>query len=285
MQAWQRSAVITEYLTHDTSLIAILVLVAVENIRLDGLEMMLSSDILSDAELSQIQQYMQKSAGKIPEINRNALHFEAVFANDTVCGFADGSISSAPEASGAEGLKNYRFLLPGLWYLANCNYRYLLEYYNVQSLCQVNAAPARSPENMLAVMLLPALNTAGETLHALEMRYQAFNILIEAEKIKRKTGKYPEKSPLTVTDHFSGGKLRYEIGSHKMREAFLRDREKVDGELFSADVSLDFRTGSVQGIAVWSIGRNRVDDRGLADITGEDGNRTDDRRALRIISE
>jgi len=284
MLAWRRSARITDYLERDTSLIAALVLIAVEEIRLNGLECLLSSRLLSDDELSEIQQDLKRGAERMPAVNRNALYYEAVNGNDFACGLVDGTICSEPDLPGAEGVKHYRFLMPGLWYLAACDYCDLLKRCNVENLDAVDGPTSYVPTNFLASLFIPALE-AGKKMHELEMRYQAFVVLIEAEKIKRKTGKYPESAPLNITDHFSGEPLRYRVGIHTVRESFLVPHEKLEGELEGAgNYDLQHRKKTVQGVAVWSVGKNEDDDDGLADTRSEYGGRTDDRRALLTIS-
>ena len=284
MQAWRRSGFITEYLDNDTSLIALLVRSAVEQIRLNSLEMMLSSNILTDDELAEIQQYLQHAAQKMPIKDRDALYFEAVFGNDAVRGLADGSMVQKTEHAGAEGIKHYRFLAPGIWYLANRNYYNLLSHYNVEKLSAVNDNIRSTPQTLLAAMLVPALGAAGERFYEIQMRYQAFNALIEAEKIKRKTGKYPEKLPLDITDHFSGKPLLYKLGKHEKREAYLKKEKHPDGAIEQGYYySTEYRIKTVYGVSVWSVGRNKTDDCGLNGM--KNGEKTDDQRALLILPE
>ena len=282
MQAWRRSGMVTEYLQHDTFLIAALVLIAVEQIRLDSLEMMLASNMLSDSELAEIQHDLRRSAARMPEINRNALYFEAVNSNDAVCGIADGTLPDA-DVVGAEGLKHYRFLAPGLWYLAARSYHDLLVRFNVKNLCRINEKKTLSLKSILSGLLMPALKTAGERMHEIEMRYRSFAALIEAEKIRRKTGRFPETLPVDATDYFSGKPLRYRVGSFRKNESFLKKEARPAGSIESGFYeTLDYREKTVQGVAVWSIGRNRVDDNGISGTKGKNDSRTDDQRALLI---
>ena len=278
MQAWRRSGMAAEYLQHDTFLIAALVLIAVEQIRLDALEMMLASNMLSDSELAEIQHGLRRSAARMPQINRNALYFEAVNSNDAVCGLADGTLVDGT-AVGSEGLTHYRFLVPGLWYLAARSYHDLIVRYNVKNLCKINEKMTMSFKNILSGMLIPALRTSGERMHDIEMRYRSFAALIEAEKIKRKTGKYPESLPVDATDYFSGKPLQYKIGSHLKKESSLKREAGIDSGFYD---TLESREKRVQGVAVWSIGRNRLNDNGISGTKGKNDSRTDDQRALLI---
>ena len=284
MRAWQRSGRITEYLEQEKSLIGSLVMIAVENIRLEGLEYMLAANILSDQELTLIQQYLQRSAAKMPTVNRNALYFEAVFGSDILIGMAKGTVKHNGKRM-HEGVASYRFLVPGLWYLGMKNYSSLLKFYNNENLCKVEEKVKLNSYNILACMLVPALNSGGERMHMLEMRYKAFYALLEAIKIKRATGKYPEKLPLAATDHFNGHPLQYKIGSHDIFISRLAERKKpLPGELDDKRkyevISGEIR--SVQGVAVWSVGKNKLDDGGLDGFKQleEKNVRCDDMRAL-----
>lgn len=280
MQAWRRSGMAAEYLQHDTFLIATLVLIAVEQIRLDALEMMLAGNMLSDSELAEIQHDLRRSAARMPEINRNALYFEAVNGNDAVCGIADGTLVDGT-AVGAEGVTHYRFLVPGLWYLAARSYHDLIVRYNVKNLCKINEKMTMSFKNILSGMLMPALRTSGERMHEIEMRYRSFVVLIEAEKIKRKTGSYPESLPVEATDYFSGKPLRYKVGTHQKKEFYLKQEKQPYGSIGSGFYdTLESREKRVQGVAVWSIGRNRLNDNGISGTKGKNDSRTDDQRAL-----
>ena len=281
MQAWRRSAMATEYLQQDTSLIASLVLIAVESIRLDALELMLSSNLLTDAELSEIQLRLRDSADRMPELNRHSLYCEAVGTNDFVCGVADGAIADSPEFNGSEGISNYRFLAPGFWYLAACNYHDLLVRYNVENLCKVDDKPVFSLRSILANMMLLSAKRSGERMHEIEMRYRSFVVLLEAERIKRKTGKYPETLPLNTVDYFSGKPLRYRVGSFRKTESFLKKEARPAGSIESGFYeTLDYREKTVPGVAVWSIGSNKVDDSGISGTKNENGEKTDDIRAV-----
>ena len=283
MLAWNRSARITEYLAQETALISSLVLIAVEKIRLDGLAIMLSANILSNSDLSAIQQYLQKSAAKVAELNRNSLYFEAVLSADTLLGIAEnGTLEDKPEYAGT-GLKNYRFLAPGLWYLAGCNYCNLLKHYNVKNLCCANEKIEYSLENIFSAMLVPALNTAGKRMHELEMGYQTFAVLIEAEMIKRKTGRYPEKLPLDIVDYFSGKPLLYKVGNIEVRESYLKKEKHPDGAIESGEYyTLESRIKRVQGVAVWSVGKNKINENGLYGCVSNGKKRTDDHSAVII---
>ena len=287
MQAWQRSGRMIEYLEQEKSLIGSLVMIAVENIRLEGLEYMLAANILSDQELDSIQKYLLKSAGKMPTVNRNALYFEAVFGSDILIGMVKGTVKHNGKIM-HEGVASYRFLVPGLWYLGMKNYSSLLKFYNKENLCKVEEKVKPNSYNILACMLVPAMNAGGERMHMLEMRYKAFYALLEAIKIKRTTGKYPATLPVKTTDYFSGKPLHYKAGAFEVKKVKLVERKKPsedDGFYLESDSKYEtdytYKAPPVQGIAVWSVGRNKVNDNGTDFY--QDARRCDDIRALLVF--
>ena len=285
--AWRRSANIVEYLEHDTLLISSLVLIAVEKIRQYGLEYMLAADFLSDDDLLLIQKELEISAGKIPQRNRNALYTEAVFGIDCLQGLADGS---AIEAVAKEGIQCYRILAPGLWYLGCCNYYELVKVYNAKNLCHVNDKVEPSPRRILAGMLVPALSTAGKRMHEAEMCYNTFNVLIEALRIKRATGKYPEKLPLDKIDYFTGKPLQYKQGEFEIEEKYLVKRKKPAqtddnnnyyDEVDKSQYEIRSRIKKVKGVIVWSVSRNKIDENGFSG--DKNGKFCDDHSAKLIL--
>ncbi len=282
MRAWKRFDTIKKYLEHDISVVGALVMIYSETLRMQGLGMMLSSSILTDDDLTEVQQYLQQSAEQMVEMNRKHLYFEAVFLYDALCGVADGSVAVFPEQAGAEGVKNYRFLFPGIWYLAAYNCNYMLNRFHVENLSSFNedVITDHSPKLLLASRIMPALKRAGDRMMEMEMHYQCFNALVEAEKIKRQTGKYPETLPLNIIDRFRGKALRHKIGNHEIQEKFIRYEKDDDGEVTG---SLELRNRSVPGIAVWSVGKNKLDDNGVYDPNRHPAEpAVDDLRALLI---
>jgi len=290
MQAWKRSGNITEYLRHDTSLIAALVLIAVEYLRLDALELMLNSNMLSDKDLLDIQKELQMSAGKLPALNRKSLYCEAVFGWDTAMGVVNGTLRGSNGEVFTEGFKHYRYASPGMWYLFACNGKTLLRFYKAENLCKVGDFKERSFAGILASMLVPVLGSAGERMHDIEMRYKTFNALIEAIKIKRSSGKYPEKLPLAIKDHFSGKMLQYKLGKFEVETNYLIKREKLAGnsnsdddffaEADDAKYEIKSRIKKAHGIIIWSIGRNRIDENGFK---GRTDNKQGDDISARLV--
>lgn len=272
MRMWRRSGYITEYLRHDTLLISALVLCAVEDIRLRGLKYMISSGLLTDEDLLEIQKELREASRKIPAMDRDALYSEAVFGWDTAMGFVDGTVRGSRGELLSEGLEAYRYISPGMWYWFACNGRALLEVYRAETLGRVSLPKSRSLGNIVVFMLVPGLNTAGERMHALEMRYAVFTVLLEAEKVKRAAGKYPAELPLAVQDHFSGKPLLYRLGEHTVARRYMEKRKASEEEenddtlvLIGEKYNIHQREKTVYGIKVWSVGRNRIDENGEGD--------------------
>ena len=193
------------------------------------------------------------------------------------------TLDAPAEQTIGEGVKNYRFLFPAFWYLANCNYSDLLNRFNVENLSFTDDTIRNySTGTLISAMAIPPLKRAGSRIDELQVRYQTFMVLIEAEKLKRKTGSYPEKIPLNIIDHFNGVPLHYKVGPHTVRKSFLTKRKKNGNDHVADAFELEYCTKTIQGIGVWSCGMNQHDDNGIFGDNREDG---DDLRALLTISE
>jgi len=122
-------------------------------------------------------------------------------------------------------------------------------------------------------MLLPAL-TAGKRFSAVTARLRAMQALIAAEQYRRQYGKWPEQLENLPEDPFTSEPLRYHYGecvyTHKVAT--------WDEESRSWRVESELRTAP--GVQVWSLGPDKIDDRGLQRAEQEDGRRSDDIRAL-----
>ena len=127
-------------------------------------------------------------------------------------------------------------------------------------------------------------------MHDIEMRYKTFNALIEAIKIKRSSGKYPEKLPLAIKDHFSGKMLQYKLGEFEVETNYLIKREQPAGnsnsdddffaEADDAKYEIKSRIKKAHGIIIWSIGRNRIDENGFK---GRTDNKQGDDISARLV--
>ncbi len=88
---------------------------------------------------------------------------------------------------------------------------------------------------------------------------------------------------MNIIDRFSGKVLRYKIGNLEIQEKFIRYEKDDDGEVTG---SLELRNRSVPGIAVWSVGKNKLDDNGVYDPNRHPAEpAADDLRALLIKEE
>ena len=118
------------------------------------------------------------------------------------------------------------------------------------------------------------------------IRNQLFSVLIEAIKIRRATGRYPEKLPLDRLDCFSGKPLQYKVGEFEISETCLTKREQIKDDSSFADEDTwkyeeNSRIRKVHGVIVWSAGRNRIDENGFSG--SRDGERADDPSARLIL--
>ena len=109
-------------------------------------------------------------------------------------------------------------------------------------------------------------------MHELEMHYAVFTVLLEAEKVKRSTGKYPTELPLAFQDYFSGKPLLYKIGEHTVARRYMEKRKASEEEenidtlaVIGEKYNIHRRKKTVYGIKVWSVGRNWTDENGEGD--------------------
>ena len=261
-----------DYLARYSLLIPVLVMCAVENIRLDALERFLSSGLPSDAWLSGERKRLADFRKRMETVNYHALYGEAVMIMDVCCMVASGC-SAPPDKDMAPtpGLYGYRWLFPAGWYQLTRARGILAESYRTTDLSLVvyKRDPADTA-NCLAGLFLPTLDSAGKKLHALSARCLAMETLIGIELEKRRTGKYPDKLENPLVDPF-GEVLLYRKGKMPyIRYQRTTGRDQPYGE--EKQIMVD-------AVAVWSKGPNRKDDQGL-NYWKENGKRADDARAM-----
>ena len=280
LQSWQRLNNIYDYLKKDTVLISSLVLLAVDAIKLEMLEVVLAKNILTDEDLLLIQKELRRAADHIPQIDRNVLYSEAIFCCDVVSSMAHGTMRNSDGNRFSEGLYPYRFLLPGAWYLGYANTCELLKLFDVPQLSAMKSDIPQSPRTILAKMIASGLNSGGKRLYVRQMQYLAMIAVIDAEKIRRQTGSYPAALPDLPQDCFSGKKLLYQAGSISNVGKKLVS-EKLEAE---EETSIYWRNESYirqsNGVKVWSVGVNKLNEQGLYEVEVSGDKRADDISAV-----
>ena len=253
---------------------------AVDAIKLEMLEVVLAKNILTDEDLLLIQKELRRAADHIPQIDRNVLYSEAIFCCDAISSMAHGTMRNSDGNRFSEGLYAYRFLLPGAWYLGYANTYELLKLFDVPQLSAIKSDIPQSPRTILAKMIASGLNSGGKRLYVRQMNYLAMIAVIDAEKIRRRTGSYPTALPDLPQDHFSGKKLLYQTGSISNVGKKLVS-EKLEAE---EETSIYWRNESYirqsNGVKVWSVGVNKLNEQGLYDVEVSGDKRADDISAV-----
>ena len=196
----------------------------VENKRLDCIERMLESGLLSNARIARLRTDLAELGKTIREVRRETMYCEAVFARDALWGLETGKMEGCRIA-----FAPFRWLFPMIWYHAALDKGCIFEGF----LRPDPAAVPRvvRPHYLLSSMLLPALNTVGRRFHDLGARTLGMEVLLRAEQYRRKHGSFPAEIPDLPLDPYTKKPLVYHVGEAAIPETFLReetDRYEVE---------------------------------------------------------
>jgi hypothetical protein len=266
----RRLDIITAASSREATLIGGLVWIACENIRLDGLERLLESNLLSDADWRNISAELEKTESQVPVIHERALYSEAIFDLDFFEMYKRPKIARNVTVP----VQSFRWIFPQLWWQFALDKAALMKNFNVTDFTHMRDMP-KSPFFMCN-MLLPALQNAGYKFYALTARIRSMRTLIAADEIRRTRGSFPETLENLPLDPFSGKPLQYRKGDVR-REVLHCAQSPDDGNrIFEERLII-----TAPAVQVWSVGANKLDDDGFSGKqTGNDGHRPDDVRAM-----
>ena len=188
-----------------------------EHERLDWVEKMLASRLLSDARLEELDADFAALERAIPRNHRQALYSEAVFSQDILVMFADEPIE-IDRARFFAPFAPYRWIFPQFWLHAALDRRNMLRSYLQPDLAHGQGSVPQKPVFLLSSMLLPALENIGYRFYALTARVRGMRALIRAEKYRRQHGEFPKTMTDLPEDPFTGRPLIYEIGPTEIVE-------------------------------------------------------------------
>ena len=280
LAAMDRMVKARNYLAHDpTMVLPSLVMIGLENIRLNALEQLLSSGLLTESQLIDQRNRLAEFRRQMPGIHARAVYGEAVEAMDLCDMFIYGRPAENPERDlTIPPFYPYRWLFPAGWFVFTRIRDVLAVNYPVPDFTRFpfnreKEARLKSTAHRAAGMLLCAWEAAGNKFHSLTARYLAMETLIGIELEKRRTGKYPDKLENPPVDPF-GKPLLYRKG--KMPYIQYQRTTETD-QPYGKEKRI-----TVDAVAVWSKGPNRKDDRGLSN--GKENDKpTDDARAMIIF--
>ena len=225
-QCYRRIGNIAAYLKKEPALIGALVWIHIGKLRLDCIEKLLDSRLLSDDKLDRLADDLAALEHDIPRVHERSMYSEAVFNQDVIFAFEEGLISVEPvEKLGADARERsypgafapYRWIFPVGWYHAARDKKSILQLYLYPDFRHF----PKTPENAFFYFsnsLTPVFGNVGDRFYALTARVRGMRVLIRAEKYRRKHGEFPKTLADLPEDPFTGKPLVYELGKAKIVE-------------------------------------------------------------------
>ncbi|MBQ7178389.1 MAG: hypothetical protein IJS08_13320 [Victivallales bacterium] len=264
--AYRRIVNYTSELQREPFLRAYLVWMSVEHLRLDAIEKLLESRLLTEEELHQLAEELVELERRIPTIHQQAMYYDAVFIQDILRGLETGKLSE-DDLPIAIALAQLRFFYPQLWLQGTLDKEYILLQFLAKDFTEfVRTGPSAY---VFSGMFLPG-NRTGNKFYALTVRMLAMQTLLRAEEHRRKYGDFPEMLSDMPTDPFSGKPMLYRYGTAEVTELVLQlteDSSWAEDEPSHKGYELKPQTTRAKVVQIWSVGPNRRDDGGIADKT------------------
>jgi len=225
---------------------------SVTNKRLDSIERMLESGLLSNARIARLRTDLEELEKTIRKVSRETMYCEAVFARDALWGLETGKTEGCRIA-----FAPFRWIFPMVWYHAALDKGCIFGAFLRPDLA---AVPRVVPLHyILSSMLVPALNTVGWQFHDLAARTAGMEVLLRAEQYRRKHGSFPAEIPDLPLDPYTKKPLVYHVGEASVPETFLR--EETDR------YEIKTRTVKVKAVTVRSPREARSNGKPAADRT------------------
>jgi len=237
----------SDYLVNKpSSLIATLVMIGCERYRMQGMEVLLSSGIVTVPVLKQWQSELDRDERKIPQINFDSLYTEAVFAHDVFQAIDRGKDMIYGEPSAPV----YRIC----WFFPPMVYSIFRSQLDLMRRLQVRefgALPRSSWKLQIWDNSFPV--KTQQKFDRLSAMYRAMRALIGVELEKRRTGKYPDALAKPPVDPFTGKPMLYRKGRITVNDpVWLPEWKRFDNKAVR----------HVEGVEIVSAGPNRKNDVG-----------------------
>jgi len=236
---------INRSLHRETFLIGGLVWLSTENLRIDGVEMLLESGQLTDGQLREISTELAQIEPEIPRIQERALYGEAVSMIDLCDSIATAQLFD-------DRLKRLkpvpalvlRYYVPQFWWLCLREKAETTRQFNVPDFSCISSNPSDLP--ILGEMFLSSLASISVRFNELTARVRGMRALIAAELWKREHGEYPDTLPSLPEDPRTGKPLLYRKGESRIQIERFHYNPKTE----NWDSRMEERT--VPAIQVWS---------------------------------
>ncbi len=249
---------IGKFLRGETDPIGVIVGIATEHLRLDLWELMLESGRLPDAGLEAFAAELAELERAYPDRVDRFLFWETVMEDDLFEALLRDRMP--PEAEVPRGLfPAARFLIPQLRLTVRWNQAEILErraaFDNTRDF---QSDPCETFRNACSFSWAMDLRKRFRVLIA---RFRAERVLIAAELHFRRTGTYPERSPLPLPDPFTGRPLRYRRGDCPVWIfRFRREPDTGCGGSTSWKWVVRNELREFPAVRVWSVGPSGCDD-------------------------
>ena len=279
--AWRRLENICAYMQNEPFLMGSLVWLAVEHMRLASLERLVPWEKTESAWLEAQAAKLAEMEETVKQVQQSAVYGEAVFAINAInliCN--DGEKRSNPCV--------LRWFLPQVWRMLANDAAEALKAYKISDFADF---PEKRGDSFMMYMLSDALRHAGtHKFPAFVANLRIMRSLIDAELQKRRTGHYPDQLD-TLQDPFSKQPLKYKKGQIELRITKLIPRKEDIEWWLSGDTAdskntdafddsfggdsikeppiLQFKaedeSKTLEGIQVWSVGPDCIDNGGTLD--------------------
>ena len=186
-----------------------------ENLRLNGLKMLLESERLTDGQLREISTGLARIEPEFPRFQERIQYGNAVEEID----LCDAMVSGVMSPRFHEGLKpvpvrTLRYYFPQFWWL--CLREKAIIARDLY-LADFSHRPAKDcNQSILGNVVQSGLNSVGKRFDELAARVRGMRALIAAELWKREHGNYPDTLPGLPEDPFTGKPLLYRKGESRI---------------------------------------------------------------------
>ena len=257
LRTYQRIAHCASHLQREPFLIGSLVWLNVENLRLNAVERLLESRLLTEEELRRIASDLTTLEKRISENHCQAMFTEAVFGQEALRDLETGKAPGSVLAFG-----DLRFFFPQFWLLAASDKAFILLQCLAKDFTQMEDPPPQSAD-ILSKSLLLVIKPSGNKFRELTARVLAMQALLRAEEYRREHGDFPEMLSDLPTDPFTGKPMQYRYGIAEISEYVLQNSASSPWEdIKMYEIGQEVRQAKV--VQIWSIGLNGVDDGGVA---------------------
>ncbi len=199
--------------------------------RLDCVEKLLESRLLTDDKLAKLDADLAELELAIPRSHQLAMYAEATFEHEVLRELEEGLIKFSDRERkpnyppGAFG--PYRWIFPQCWHHFALDKKALLSDFLAPDLMHVVQNWENSPF-ILHNFLSAALKNGGERFYAQTARGRGMRVLIRAEKYRREHGEFPKTLADLPEDPFTGKPLVYEVGKTEISEDVWEKTVSVD---------------------------------------------------------